>query len=306
MQFSLSHLLRLRKQANWGNPTLVGLELFLLVSVYLSGGSRTTWLGTLILICAGGLGAWIGNTRRQRLLHDVPTSRIASAAQGYVELNGRIAEFENEALPAKLSHTPCVWYRYLIEVQNSDDEWRTEEFGDSELPFRLDDDTGYCIIDPSGAEITTTHKNVWVELDHRYTEYLLLPDDDLYALGEFATRGPDTSPQAFKREVAELLATWKTDRNQLLQRFDANQDGEIDLQEWDRVRATAEAQVRSLLAERGAAPAQHFLSQPQNRRPYLLSNLSHDHLSLHYRLWAWGHLTIFMAGCGGLAFFFLR
>jgi len=299
MSISLGRLLRLKNRTHWGNTGLLGLDLFALAAAVNVGG-RNAFLGAFAVICASGLVAWAGNTRRQRLIHDVPTSRIASAAQGYVELSGRIAQAD-ELLLAKLSQTPCVWYRYQIEEKDADDDWRIQESGESDQTFVINDESGACVIDPLGAEINTHHKNVWTEFDRRYTEYLLLADDDLYALGEFATIGPDTTPQTFKREVAALLAAGKADRASLLQRFDLNQDGEIDLPEWDRVRAAAEAEIRAQHAARATEKPTHRLSQP-SQRPFLLSNLGHDDLSRRYRRWAWAHLAIFLAGCGGLAY----
>lgn len=299
IQFGLGRFSQLTHRANWGNTGLLGLDLFALAAAINVGG-RGAFLGAFAVICASGLAAWAGNTRRQRLIHDVPTSRIASAAQGYVELSGYIAQGD-ELLLAQLSQTPCLWFRYQIEEKDADDDWRVKESGESDQSFLLLDASGACVIDPFGAEINTRHKNTWTEYDRRYTEFLLLADDDLYALGEFATVGPDTTPQTFKREVAQLLAEWKADRTGLLQRFDLNQDGEIDLPEWERVRAAAEAEVRAQHAALAAAPPTHRLGKPADR-PYLLSNLGHDDLSRRYRHWAWAHLAIFLVGCGGLAY----
>lgn len=300
-QISLGRIFRLSNRASWGNLTLLGLDVFALLMGN-NIGNRIAWLGAFSIVCCSGLAAWAGNTRRQRLIYDVPTSRIASAAQGYAELSGHIEQHGDEMLLAKLSQTPCAWYRYQIEEKDADDDWRVTEYGDSDQTFLLLDETGACVIDPVGAEITTAHKNVWTEFDNRHTEYLLLPGDELYALGEFSTIGPDTSQQTFKREVAELLSAWKADRADLLQRFDTNRDGEVDLPEWEIARAAAEAEIRAQHSQRATEKPVHLLSKPQMNRPFLISNLGHDHLSQRYRRWAWGHLAIFFAGCGGLAY----
>lgn len=47
------------------------------------GGLRAT-LGQLFAVAAVSFFAWMANYRRYRQIHDLPTSRIASAAQGYV------------------------------------------------------------------------------------------------------------------------------------------------------------------------------------------------------------------------------
>lgn len=302
IRFSLGQLLRLKSRTNWGNTGLLGLDLFALAAAVNVGG-RSAFLGAFAVICASALAAWAGNTRRQRLIHDLPTSRIASAAQGYVELSG-VIEPADEMLLAKLSQTPCVWYRYQIEEKDADDHWHIKEDGESDQTFVMRDASGSCVIDPVGAEINTHHKNTWSEFDRRYTEYLLLADDDLYAIGDFATIGPDTTPHTFKREVSDLLAAWKSERGDLLQRFDANQDGEIDLPEWGSVRAAAESEIRAHHTARATQAPVHRLGKP-SKRPFLLSNLGHEDLSRRYRRWAWTHLAIFLAGCGGLAYWFL-
>ncbi len=298
---SLGGISRLSHRASWGNLTLLGLDVFALVIGH-NIGSRLAWMSAFSVVCCSGLAAWAGNTRRQRLIHDVPTSRIASAAQGYAELSGHIEQHPDEMLLAKLSQTPCAWYRYQIEEKDADNDWRVTEYGDSDQTFLLLDGSGTCVIDPVGAEITTAHKNVWTESDYRYTEYLLLPGDDLYALGDFTTTGPDTSAQIFKREVADLLAEWKADRADLLRRFDTNQDGEVDLLEWEQARTAAEAQIRIQHTQRASEKPVHLLSKPKISRPFLISNLGHEQLSQRYRRWAWGHLAIFVSGCGGLAY----
>lgn len=292
-------------RAYWGNPTLLVLDGFAL-AIANDVGDQRAWLGAFALICTSGLAAWAGNTRRQRLIQDIPTSRIASAAQGYVELSGRIDSHNSETLLAKLSQTPCVWYRYQIEKKDSEGDWRVEEFGDSDETFFMSDATGTCVVDPEGAEVTTWRKNVWVKHDRRYTEYLLLPDDDLYALGDFTTLGYNASPQETRQEVGALLAAWKTDRSALLRRFDANQDGEIDLAEWETARTAAEEQICAAHIERAAGSPVHLLGKPKSNRPFLLSNLGYQKLSRRYRFWAWGHLAIFFAACGGLAHWTMR
>ena len=51
--------------------------------------SRSAWLIILPLIAALSVWAWTAMFRRYRAVGDTPTSQVASAAQGYVELSGR-------------------------------------------------------------------------------------------------------------------------------------------------------------------------------------------------------------------------
>lgn len=102
-----------------------------------------------------------------RLIQDTPTSKIRSAAQGYVELSGTTYPLKNEVLISTITQTPCLWYRYVIE------EWRT--FQTNEGPksayqflhqqesddfFILRDNSGECIINPKGAVIIANHHTI--------------------------------------------------------------------------------------------------------------------------------------------------
>ncbi len=76
----------------------------------------------LFIAASLGLCAWAGwqfvhRLARARLLGDVPTSRIRSAAQGFVELYGVLEEGPEGPLQAPLTGKPCLWWRYRIEVE---------------------------------------------------------------------------------------------------------------------------------------------------------------------------------------------
>lgn len=64
----------------------------------------------LIAVCAFLF--WLSAYRRLRMVTDVPSSTIAAAAQGYVELQGTAVAAPGDALTAHLSRVPCIWYRY--------------------------------------------------------------------------------------------------------------------------------------------------------------------------------------------------
>lgn len=290
----------LAQRAWWGNTGLLALDVAALGLAHDAGG-RPAWLAALGFVCASGLAAWAANLRRARLIDDVPTSRIASAAQGYMELQGQARQFPDHLLPARLSQTPCVWYRYQIETRDAGGNWRVEEYGEADDSFLLKDDSGQCIIDPDGAEILTSRRRSWTESDHRYTEWLLLPGDALYAIGEFTTLAHPASPADLKADVGALLAHWKRDPAALRQRFDANGDGEIDLTEWEAARTAARQEVEARERARLAAGPLHLLRKPRDGRPFLLSNLEPERLGRRYRRWAFAHLAVFLAACAGLA-----
>lgn len=284
----------------WGNATLLALY-GLALAIAHDTGSRKAWLGALTAILLTAMAAWAANLRRHRLIEDIPTSRIASAAQGYTELVGRSEQFPDTVLPARLSGRPCVWYRYQIETRDSGGHWQVEAFGTSDDSFLLRDETGVCVIDPEGAEVTTSRRRVWTEGRERFTEWLILPGDPLYAMGEFRTLDHDGLARDTRREVGELLAEWKREPQALLRRFDANGDGKIDLAEWEVARRAAEAEVAARERERASAFALHLMAKPRDGRPYLLSNVEPRRLVRRYRLWSFVHLAAFLGALGGLA-----
>ncbi len=124
----------------------------------------------LFIAASLGLCAWAGwqfvhRLARARLLGDVPTSRIRSAAQGFVELYGVLEEGPEGPLQAPLTGKPCLWWRYRIEVEEKrsgrEKAWRTVDKGASESPFGLRDATDACLVDPRGAEVRPLTQQRW-------------------------------------------------------------------------------------------------------------------------------------------------
>ena len=114
--------------------------------------------------CVGG-GWWcIKRLSEARFLLNTPTSKIRSAAQGYVELYGTLDELPGGQLEAPLTGTACLWWRFKIEEYDDDGKrkrWRVIERGVSEALVRLKDATGECLINPKGAEVRPSTRQVW-------------------------------------------------------------------------------------------------------------------------------------------------
>jgi hypothetical protein len=174
----------------------------------------------------------------------------------------------------------------------------TERTGESDSPFVLDDGTGKCIVHPAEAEVHARHREVWEESGRRYTELLIFPDDPLYAIGAFSTERPLDGRAAVDAEIAALLAKMKLDRNALLERFDLDRDGEIDLAEWALARQQARREVERNRAARPQAVAVHQMRKPRDGRLYMLSNIGPEDVARRYWRWKWIHLAIFFAGLG--------
>jgi len=248
--------------------------------------------------------AWIANYRRYRHIHDLPTSKVASAAQGYVELFGRSDLIPGEPLASKLTGLPCCWFRYYVERKGSDDKWHYEDSGASIHHFLLVDDTGQCVISPEGAEVISSRKQTWTEGDYRYTEWLLLPKGVLYAIGEFTTQGGAQAELDERADVSAVLTDWKRDPATLMGRFDLNRDGTLDLKEWELARLQARGEVQKRHVEIRTQDGVHILRKPADGRLFLLANELPEKLGRRFALWSWAHLVVFF-GAGVGAFLLL-
>lgn len=290
--------LSLRKQ--YAQLITSGAQLLLLaVGIHLH--TVTAWLWCFGIMALISLLAWFSALYRLRTIMGTPTSKIASAAQGYVELIGKGNYFDTTPVLSQISQLPCLWCRYKIERRNGKNEWRTESHGESTAPFLLDDDSAVCVVDPHGAEIVSSHKDTWTKGDYRYTEWKLLNIDTIYAIGEFRTEGGSTHARKTNDEIKAVLAEWKMNMPELYARFDLDRNGELDMQEWGLARSAARREAEKRLSEARAIPDSHYLVRPGNGRLFLISNLTPDKLSRRYAIWTWANLLIFFGALGGVA-----
>lgn len=258
--------------------------------------------------------------KRWHLIKDTPTARLRSAHQGYIELEGKGKSPSNQPIFAPLSNHQCIWYHSLVErketileQKRTRTEWKILYQHTSDQSFMLDDGTGTCLVNPEGAEITSNEKLIWhgntewptrtrvldsasaivaLTSRYRYSERLILPGQQLYILGHLQTRSPATE-QSVQNIARDLLCDWKQDRQQLLERFDSNRDGEIDQAEWEIARKTARSQARTLHQQLLHEPEIHQVSSPENgRRPFIISVHPQTALIHKYRRHALFMLTV--------------
>ena len=290
-------LVRLRRE--YAQLVTSGAQLLLLFAG-LKLESRNGWLACLTAMALISIVAWLSALRRLRAVRDTPTSKVASAAQGYVEFTGRGQRFGDTPLLGRLSLLPCLWYRYKIEQRDSEKDWKTVDSGESDDTFMLRDDTGACVVDPEQAEILTRHRDQWHDGDHRYTEWKLIEQDRLYVIGQFRTQGGSSLEFDTRAELNALLAEWKRDMPALHARFDLDNNGTLDMREWMLARSAAKREVKKMMREAQAQPDIHIISRPRDGKLFLISNLTPDKLSGRYLFWAWAHLIIFFGALGGI------
>ncbi len=276
-----------------------GGQLFLLL-VAIKLESDTGWRWCLGIVALLSLFAWYSVLHRLRAIAGTPTSRIASAAQGYVELVGR-GRPGATPLISKLRVLPCLWYRWKVEQHNTENQWSVLDKGESTDYFVLRDDSGDCVVDPEQAEIITKHCDRWTDGSYRYTEWKLIQDDYLYVIGEFKTVGGSTTTLTREDLVKQVLSEWKIDNENLMKRFDLDENGVLDMREWMLARQAAKREADKRLEQARAEPDTNFMLKPHDGRLFLISNIDQDKLALRYRLWAWAHVVIFLTTLGSLA-----
>jgi hypothetical protein len=191
-----------------------------------------------------------------------------------------------------------------VEEKNSKDQWSTVDSGKSVEHFLLIDASGQCVISPDGAEVLTKEQKCWTHGDRRYTEWLILENADCYAIGEFSTKSAQAVGAREERaDVSALISDWKQDQKQLLERFDLDKDGRIDVKEWELARLQAQREVRKRNAEAQSHAVEgiHLLCKPRDGRFFLIADELPDKLGARYRFWSWVHLIILLgAGSAGV------
>ena len=289
---------------------------------YYSSGD---WFLLLALI-AGAITALLMSIRmfhRARLIEDMPTSKIRSASQGYVELFGKAVCLDGPEITAPLTGLPCAWYSFSIEErsQHGNNKWRRIDHGISDELFLIKDATGECVIDPDGANVTPSVTETWygsrpnhaldslklhpaidvvtktlamTSAPYRYTEKRLNLNEPLYAIGEFASVGTDYRKEV-DHIVRDLLNKLKRDKKRLA-KYDENQDGNIDQEEWEQARTDAKKAAAQEQLNNPLPKSTHLLKKPEitKRHPYLLSAKGETHLSRDSKIFSIALAIIFV------------
>jgi len=241
---------------------------------------------------------------KKRMIENIPTSRIRSAAQGYLELIGSSELMEGQPIIAPLTGSHCTWYQFTVEEKvrrNRRDNWQTIRKGTSDELFLIRDETGDCVIDPEGAHVVVNNKDVWygdqvtpmrkplttgkkwIRLHsgrYSYTEKRLDISAPLYAIGLFKTTGCAAARLNVNEDVRELVREWKQDSEKLLKKFDLDGNGEIDMEEWQQVRDAAYREVIENHKQQKALPPVHIMTRTRDkRRPYILSAVPEEELT---------------------------
>lgn len=183
---------------------------------------------------------------KKRLVENTPTAKIRSAAMGISELVGLAKE--KYPLKSRITAANCVFYKYLIEQETKDSKgnkhWSKVSEGNSANYFYLEDNTGKILVDPLNAETVLVKDYEFIDMKNgcrvRYSEWYIQPGDYVYILGTI--RKFKDNIQDRKDRLIEKLRKLKEDKNKLNQ-FDADGDGQISVDEWDKAKEKIEEEL---------------------------------------------------------------
>jgi hypothetical protein len=266
----------------------------LLAMAIMSGGA-SSHLVYFALLAVAGFVSWLATFKRAQAIAQLPTSRIGSAAQGYVELYGRASLEKDFINLAPHSGKPCLWYRYRM-YERDDQSWREIEHAVSSATFEINDGTGVCRVDPDDAEVLGADRHTSYSDGYKHVEELLFGGGKMYVLGEFSTLNATPNALSLSEDVSHLLSDWKKDPIKLNKRFDLNHDGQIDLQEWALARRLAQYTVEKDHAQLRNASHVNMMRAPKNKRLFLISSMSPQKLRQRYVFWSCVHFAVFAIG----------
>jgi hypothetical protein len=242
-----------------------------------------------------GVAAFAGLRARRRaaLVKATPTSSIATAEDGYRELEGHAEAIDGRTLAAPLTGAACVWYRARLEElkrsSSSDRQasWHTLREAESSAPFLVRDGSGVCAVEPFGAEVTPTDRSVWqgkrrepedrnpqrvpptesatpaLQIaaggSYRYTEERIYAGDRFLVLGDFRRERPE--PDAEEEEEAEEA--------------EAQPAPEEGADAWD------DSALGDRLRERAEQLTDAWIGRGASRKPFLFTTTPQDqHVAL--------------------------
>ena len=237
-----------------------------------------------------------------RIIEDTPTSKIRSAAQGYVKLCGEQKYFIGKPLISPFTQKSCTWYKYEIG-QYRRGNWIQIECQCSDNLIEMYDETDVCLIDTKGAEIivpidaihywegigksrtlanipTSSTKVSYMPDPYIYKEYVMNDDELLYVMGHFETVSTKINPLylTFYKEVQikKLLDRWKKNKGKLLSYFKKDEKDNLTEEEWQVVSQIANKRVNKQISNNLGYYTVNVISNKNraDRYPFIVSAIN--------------------------------
>ena len=266
---------------------------------------------------------------RFRFMEATATSKVRSAAQGYVELKGLGEWMKGDQLHSPFSGNRCLWYHCSIEEKQHNGKrstWINVFEQSSQSLFHLVDETGACVIDPEHAHVFPEIERIWYgssleQQNHppeneirwlarfrigagayRFRERLIRPATQLYAIGDFQTHRNEASESSINRQVNDLIREWKLKPGKYLSEFNSD----ISEQEWQKLRQRARNQVMTSLSKQHK-PQSLMTQSLHSEQPYILSAVAEEELVSYKKIRAALSLSAaFLLFCAILAAITIR
>lgn len=238
--------------------------------------------------------AYITHTalKRYRFMSGTATSKIRSAPQGYVELKGTGQLMPGDEIRSPFSGNRCLWYQCTVEQKKKNGKhanWINISDEMSNNLFHLLDETGECVIDPESAHVVPGLSRTWYGHDlqdrlrpsvagglfvgiatggYRFSEKIIRPASQLYALGNFRTEQHTADPATIETLVQELIRQWKLQPHRYLAEFDFDVSGKLNKQQWRTIQHKARLQVIGGIQQQ----SHNILARPQQAgKPFIIS-----------------------------------
>jgi len=281
--------------------------------------------------------------RRSRLIEDTPTARVRSAPQGYVELDGIAHADTDNPLISPLTDSPCCWYRYeiqrkgdknwrTVEKGTSENAFILEDetgkcivlpkgaevtpsdqsiwYGKSRQPDDRNPPKRPVKASVGGFRVKVeTHgfghgsMKMGLFTQYRYTEERIYAGDPVYTLGHFRSLEERDHHRKKKEMTSDILKIWKQDKQRMVDRFDQDGDGRIDMNEWEEARQSAKRIASEKYEQQKKDMIIHTLSKsPIKGFPFLISSLPQFDLAKRYRYVAVFLLVVFFLSGSGAVF----
>jgi len=247
--------------------------------------------------------------KKRRLVENIPTSKVRSAAMGLVELRGFAQPFNKEMI-SPVSRRPCCWWHCVLESSGSRSlSLFKKEISSPEL-FYLQDSTGKVLIDAFGAELhidenifdsyfdgsekigsalqamgveTTGLFGVYGPV--RIREKVILPSRPLFIIGEPTYR--KNHLESRKQNYLKRLRALKRDPA-MMKEADTNKDGFVDPMEWDAFRLKKEKQFlkEETAREATVVASDRLVVRAPSHRAFIISTTSEKAVRGQLKIWS--------------------
>ncbi len=222
----------------------------------------------------------------KRMVENTPTSKVRSMAMGMVEVSGQARQYYD--LKTSHSGTQCVYFRcryfrrkgarftgraaFLRYMARDSERWVLErEISSGRLPFYIEDETGRVLVRPSGALFLISKCiqqfsgpfGMWMSSsiqrsDSKIHEDLIAEGARVYVLGKAR---PEKVGPAISEKISKALQALKKDKKSLM-KYDTNNDGRVDLDEWETARKDTENRVYAEMLANGGLQEQIVIGKP--------------------------------------------